>query len=143
MIVMLEAAALPILTQAVSFLFDECKQILAERRQRREAAGEVAEPQPAAPPEASLQTKTAALTEKVVEAEWLEAKLEIEQKIKLLRTYVKSYQFNQLKEAKYGADLPLHIMHEMEAQEAKIAQITQELQELLSRVYAKKVVIAE
>lgn len=140
---MLEAAALPILTQAVSFLFDECKQILAERRKRREQAGEVSESKPASPSEESVQTKTDALQEKVVEEEWMAARSEIEQKVKLLRTYIKSYHFNQEKEAMYGVALPLHIMHEMEKQEAQIAQITQELQDLLSKVYAKKVVVAE
>lgn len=140
---MLEAAALPILTQAVSFLFDECKQILAERRKRREEAGEVLEAKSAMLPEECIHTKSEALEEKVIESEWLEAKTEIEQKIKLLRTYVKSYHFNQVKEAKFGADLPLHIMHEMEEQEAKIAEHTRELQELLSKVYAKQVVVTE
>jgi len=140
---MLEAAALPILTQAVSFLFDECKLILDERRKRRDETNSASASKTATSTEERVQTKAEALKENVVEAEWLEAKAEIEQKVKLLRTYVKSYNFNQLKEAKYGADLPLHIMHEMEEQAAKIAQITQELQELLSKVYAKEVIIVE
>ena len=152
---MLETAAVPILLQAVDWIFGECSKILDERRERRKAAltaGPAAQntvesanaSSALAQPDDAIQSSEAALQQPVAEVAWKNAESHVAHLLSLLVIHTKNYHLAKEQYAKWGSALvPPIITHNLAEAENEIVKTTRELQSTLSVVYRKKVVNPE
>jgi hypothetical protein len=140
---MLETASLPILIKAVDFLFDECKKIMDERRERRKPSkAEPSKPAPAetAPQAGVIQTKEAALRLPIRPETWTQTEKQVNHLMKLLEIHQGNQRLLRMQAAQWGdALVPPIIVNSLGSEETKILEIAGELQTLLSEVYAQKV----
>jgi hypothetical protein len=139
---MLETIAIPILFKAVNFLFEECRNILDERRERRkQEQPKVAPPEEESPAmQPDITSKEAALKLPVDPNAWLKAESQVGHLLALLEIHVGNYRLLQKQYAAWTEALvPPVIASGLKNEENKIAEISMELQILLSEVYAQKV----
>jgi len=149
---MLEPVAIPILMQAVDFLFEETRKILQERRERRQAqlkeTTTQSEPgnavQETPPPPDAIQTKEELLGQRISEQVWATYQAEVEHQVSLMEIYTRNYHLAREQYAKWGSALvPQVILHNLEEAEGAIADTTRKLQALLVKVYGKPIFVPE
>jgi hypothetical protein len=149
---MLEAFAIPVLMQAVDFLFEEGSKILQERRERRQAQHkeEKTGPQPGKegegtpPPSGAIQSKEELLGQEISAAAWSTYEAEVRHQMSLLEVYTRNYHLAQEQYARWGSALvPPIIVNNLEENEHAIAEIMRKLQELLVKIYGRPVVVPE
>jgi hypothetical protein len=136
-----EPFALMVLTQAVGFLFDEARKILAERRQRRQETEEpddtVALPDGAeeSSKETILELKPTNLDEETQE--------EINHLLELIKIQKDHRRKAEVKINKLGGILfvPPNVRVELENAEDEILKHTQKLKKLLEKVYGQPIYI--
>ena len=147
---MLEPVAIPILMQAVDFLFEETRKILQERRERRQAqlkeTTTVPDPgnegQEAPPPPDVIQTKEELLKQEISEAVWSTYEAEIRHQVSLMEIYTRNYHLAKEQYAKWGSALvPPVILHNLEEAEDAVAKTTRKLQALLVNLYGKPIFV--
>lgn len=151
---MIEAIAIPILTKAIDFLFDESKKILEERRKRREKF-DVREKSNDGiqtkngstmplPHEQTISNRSDALSFLIEESAWKEKESEINNLLELLEIQRKNYNLHAKQYAYYGeADVPQRIIHSIDNDEKEIMKTSKKLQDALSNVYKAKVSAVE
>jgi hypothetical protein len=136
-----EPFALMVLTQAVSFLFDEARKILAERRQRRQMMEEPDDmvALPAGVEESAKET--------VLELKPMNLDEEIQEEISHLLELIKIQRDHrrkaEVKINKLGGILfvPPNVRVELENAEDEILKHTQRLKKLLEKVYNQPIYI--
>jgi hypothetical protein len=136
-----EPFALMVLTQAVSFLFDEARKILDERRQRRQ---ETEEPDDtvALPDGAEESTKETILDLKPTSLDQ-ETQEEINHLLELIKIQRDHRRKAEVKINKLGGILfvPPNVRVELENAEDEILKHTQKLKKLLEKVYNQPIYI--
>jgi hypothetical protein len=136
---MLETASLPILIKAVDFLFDECKKIMDERREKRKPA-KTEPPQPVSAPAEVVQTKESVLRLPIRPEAWTQTEKQVNHLMTLLEIHQDNRRLLSKQAAQWGEALvPPIIVNSLRNEETKILEIGAELQTLLSEVYAQKV----
>jgi hypothetical protein len=130
-----------VLTQAVSFLFDEARKILAERRQRRQ---ELEKPDDTAALPAGVEGST---KETILELKPMNLDEEIQEEISHLLELIKIQRDHrrkaEVKINKLGGILfvPPNVRVELENAEDEILKHTQKLKKLLEKVYNQPIYI--
>lgn len=154
---MIEALALPILTKAVDFLFEEGRQILAERRSRRQqddvstdsSAGLENVKQTKAEDSSIsssqvISSKQIALSQAVEESLWLTHKTEIQHLVSLMDIYTRNYHLAKEAYAQWGKALvPAIVVHRLEEAENNVVDTMEQLQRQLQSIYGKPIDIVE
>jgi hypothetical protein len=156
---MVEAFAVPVLTAAVNFLFGEAREILKERRERRQTDDQ--EPQEEASTSGisteeqaetssdhvtsgTISSKDAALNQQIREAAWANHEAEIRHLLRLLEIQSRNYRLAKEQYSLWGSALvPPIVMHNLKEAEDSVANSTSKLQVALKAVYGKPVIIPE
>ena len=146
---MLDTIAIPVLVKALDFLFEEGKNILEERRERRKTQGK--EQQTAIPVPQDLvvsgsentsiiRSKEVVLSTPVSEVVWKDSERKVNHLLSLLETYKKNYYLIREQYAKYGsADVRPITVHNLTEAEDGIATTMKELQAILTQIYGKEI----
>lgn len=152
---MLETAAVPILVKAVDFLFDECKKILEERRERRKKQGTeigqsditkdvISSDNSSITGQNIIRSKDSALHTPVDKSAWLRSEERVNNLLSLLNIRLANYHHVNKQFAYWGdALVPQIIVNNLKNEEDKIIEIIKELQDILSIVYAKKIIVLD
>lgn len=152
---MLEAAAVGVFTKSVDFLFDECKKVLDERRERRRAQlGEKKEapappaqtgasaPESSTPAPAAITTKEEALRQPVNPSTWMESQAQLEHLNHLMGIHLKNYRLYQVQYATFTPlYAPPHIVSALEHEEKQVLEVGREIERLLSGIFKTKVAL--
>ncbi|MBE7470064.1 MAG: ATP-binding protein [Anaerolineales bacterium] len=127
--------AMGVLTQAVSFLFDEARKILAERRERRQKMEEP-DDRPALPDGVQASAKEKFLELKPANFDD-ETRKEVDHLLKLIAIQQDHRRKAEVKINKLGGILfvPPNVRVELESAEDEILTHTQKLKKLLEKVY--------
>ena len=124
---LVETFAIPVLMKAVDFLFDEAKNILAERQATRQEAGR----QATAPPDIPLldQDKESILRRKVSEELARQQEQAIQSLLEEIEIYRRNYQRLKKRVAlEGGLDFaPVSVANQLQAQEDAILETSQRL----------------
>jgi hypothetical protein len=148
---MIDPTQLPILLQAIEFVFDEGRKILEERRERRKAQEKQAVPPqvetqapaqavtaPAAPEK--QQTKEELLVAKIDEIRWQNHEAEVQHLVRLLEIHSRNYQLAKEQYAKWGSALvPPIIVNNLNEAENSVSETIKQLEAILSKVYEKEI----
>ncbi|HMB21477.1 MAG: hypothetical protein ACM33V_03845 [Chloroflexota bacterium] len=148
---MIDPTQLPILLQAIEFVFDEGRKILEERRERRKAQEKQAVPPqvetqapaqavaaPAAPEK--QQTKQELLSAKIDEIRWQSHEADVQHLVRLLEIHSRNYQLAKEQYAKWGSALvPPIIVNNLNEAENSVSETVKQLEAVLSKVYEKEI----
>jgi hypothetical protein len=145
-ITMLDPLTIPVLRNALDFLFGEGSKILQEQRERRKVLKESeirkSDTDSISKQEVtgSIQSWDDALNQSIIPTAWTSSEEKINHLLSLLDTYTKSYYHYKEQYATYGSALvPFIIAHNLAEAEDGIAMTMKELQEILSAVFGKNV----
>jgi hypothetical protein len=141
---MIEVVAVPILVKAVDFLFDECRNILKERRTRTEQQdknnAKFKDESLVSTGEKIISSGEEALRMSIEESIWKEMENEVKHLVEILEIQKKNYYLHMKQYEIYGdADVPQRIMHSVEKDEQGIADTGNKLQLALSKIYKAKI----
>lgn len=145
---MVEAAAVPILVKAVDFLFGQAREILKERRERREAEHKsdsgASVPPSDVPGSTAITVRREAINQHVQRAAVDRAQGEIEHLLTLLEIYTRNYRLAREQYAKWGSELvPAIVVNRLAEAEDQVATTTRELEKVLAVVYGRLVTASE
>ena len=154
---MIETVAAPIILKAVDFIYNEGREILKKRRERKlsqkqEERGERSIPEstkivtsnkPVAPESPDIiRTKEEILQLKVSEAALEAHEGDINHLLTLLEIQTRNYRLASEQYAKWGSTLvPPGIVHNLEESEDAIEDTMRKLQDSLNKLYGKTIVI--
>ena len=146
---MIDPAQLPILMQAIEFIFDEGRKILEERRERRkrqeslpgnQQAKEPSKENAVHQPEQAVQIKQDLITTKVDEILWKNHEQEVKHLVRLLEIYSRNYYLAREQYAKWGdALVPPIIVNNITESENSMIETIQKLESVLSKIYKKDI----
>jgi hypothetical protein len=146
-------ALTPLLTQAISFLFDEGKKILEERRARRQNTPTSVlvdtNPEKEQKPQSMekvgvISSKEEALKQEVPQAVWNNSEAKIKHLMTMLKIQTNNYYLAKEQYNIFGKGMvPQIISYNLSEAEDGVAKTTSELEAELSKVYGKKIVIPE
>lgn len=141
----------PLLIEAISFVFEEGKKFLQERRERQKKEAkvdstEVKEPEKLPSEDAKgkniISSKDAALTQKIEKSKWIDSEAKVKHLMDLLKIQTRNYYHAKEQYAQWGnALVPQIIIHNLSESENELAKTLSALQTELGKVYGKEIVV--
>jgi hypothetical protein len=148
---LIEALAIPLLSKAIDFLFEEGKKILEERRKRKESE----QKNPASnlsdtnkpisrPIMVTISSKEEAMNQSISESSWLNSEERIKHLMSLIEIHSRNYYHAKEQYAQWGSALvPAIIVNNLKESEDAVGDTIKELEIALTNLYGKKVKIGD
>jgi hypothetical protein len=152
---MLETFAIPVLTKAADFLFEESSKILQERRERRKtlqsqsnSPSEIVQENPENArkihDDKIVRTKDELLQQKVNEALWNTYEDQVVHELNLLELHTRTYYLARKQYAQWGDELvPPIILNRLQKAEDDIAATTHKLRSIMETITGTVVILDE